>query len=291
MLISMTGYGRAECDLTNVIYSIEIKSLNSKQLDTSIKLPVPLKEHESEIRNMLNNALQRGKVELGIYQEIKEGATGYSINQQVVKEYIRQLQNIAGESGMQETERILQVAMRLPDAMRSVKEELEEEDWKKIKKSIQSALDELVSFREQEGQALEEDISLRVHSIMGRLTQIEPFEEERIPRIRKRISAGLEDIIQDVQADNNRLEQEMIFYFEKMDITEEKVRLRNHCKFFMETVKNNPSAGKKLAFISQEMGREINTIGSKAADSDIQHLVVEMKDDLEKIKEQLLNVI
>lgn len=287
----MTGYGRAECDLANVVYSIEIKSLNSKQLDISIKLPVPLRERESEIRNMLNNKLHRGKVEFSIYQEIKEGATGYSINQPVVKEYIKQLKKIADETGMQETERILQVAMRLPDAMRSEKEELGEDDWKKIIKFIQSALDELVSFRSQEGKALEEDISLRVHSILGRLTQIEPYEEERIPRIRKRITAGLEELMNDVQADSNRLEQEMIFYFEKMDITEEKVRLRNHCKFFMETVKNNSTAGKKLTFISQEMGREINTIGSKAADSDIQHLVVEMKDDLEKIKEQLLNVL
>jgi len=217
----MTGYGRAECDLANVVYSIEIKSLNSKQLDTSIKLPVPLKERELELRNMLNSELQRGKVELGIYQEIKEGATGYSINQPVVKEYIQQLRKISGEVGMQETERILQVAMRLPDAMRSEKEELGEEDWKQIKGSVRSALDELVSFREQEGKALEEDISLRVHSILGKLTQIEPFEEERIHRIRKRISAGLVDIMKDVQADDDRLEQEMIFYFEKMDTAED----------------------------------------------------------------------
>jgi uncharacterized protein (TIGR00255 family) len=181
--------------------------------------------------------------------------------------------------------------MRLPDAMRSEKEELEEEDVKQLEKSIRSALDSLLAFRKQEGRALEDDISLRVHSILGKLTQIEPFEEERIPRIRKRIMAGLEDLMKDVSADHNRIEQEMIFYFEKMDITEEKVRLRNHCKYFMETLKETESAGKKLGFITQEMGREINTIGSKASDSDIQHLVVEMKDELEKIKEQVLNVL
>ncbi|MFC2098771.1 YicC/YloC family endoribonuclease [Bacteroidota bacterium] len=291
MLVSMTGYGRAECDLKNMVYTIEIKSLNSKQLDISIKVPVPLREKESEIRNLLNNELHRGKVELGIYQEIKEGATGYSINKTVVKEYIKQLREISEEDDFEGSDRILQVAMRLPDTIRSEKEVLGEEEWDLVKHSILQALGELVAFREQEGRALEEDISLRVHSIQARLNQVEPFEEGRILRTRKRIATALEELKKDVKADQNRLEQEMILYLEKMDITEEKVRLQNHCRFFIETMKAGPSAGKKLGFITQEMGREINTLGSKASDSDIQRLVVEMKDELEKIKEQVLNVL
>jgi uncharacterized protein (TIGR00255 family) len=287
----MTGYGRAECDLENMVYSIEIKSLNSKQLDTAIKLPVPLRDREPQIRNLIVNELQRGKIEIVIHQEIKEGSIGYSINQPVVREYIRQLHKISGEADMKETDRILQIAMRLPDAMRSDKEELGEEGWKRLNDAIRQAIDALIEFRDQEGKALEKDISLRVHSILGKLSQIEPFEEERIHRIRKRIVSGLNDIMKDVEADPNRLEQEMIFYFEKMDITEEKVRLRNHCRYFLETMNGEESPGKKLGFITQEMGREINTIGSKASDSDVQRLVVEMKDELEKIKEQILNVL
>ena len=291
MLVSMTGYGRAECDLKNMVYTIEIKSLNSKQLDISVKVPVPLREKELEIRNLLNNELHRGKVEIGIYQEIKEGATGNSINQPVVKEYIKQLLEIAEEGNFEESERILQIAMRLPDSIRSEKEVLGEKEWDLVKQAILQALGELIAFREQEGRALEEDISLRVHSIQARLNQVEPFEEDRIKRVRKRILASLNDVQKDVQADQNRLEQEMIMYLEKLDITEEKVRLQNHCRYFIETMKDGPSAGKKLGFITQEMGREINTLGSKASDSDIQRLVVEMKDELEKIKEQLLNVL
>ena len=232
MLISMTGYGRNKCDLPNMVYSIEIKSLNSKQLDTSVKVPVLLRDKEMEMRNMLNTELLRGKVELSIYYEPKESASGYSINQPVVKKYLKQLAEIAGEAGMEETERNLQVAMRLPDAMKSVKDELGKEDWKLVKQAIQKALDELVSFRRQEGKALEKDISLRVNSILDKLDRIEPFEEERINRVRKRIAGALADLKKDVPADNGRLEQEMIFYLEKMDITEEKVRLRNHCQYF-----------------------------------------------------------
>lgn len=287
----MTGYGRAECSLDSMVYTIEIKSLNSKQLDTSVKVPVLLREKELEIRNMLNKELLRGKIELGIYQEVKEGASAYSINHPVVKQYIEKLREISGEAGMEQSDRILQIAMRLPDAMKSHKEELEEEDWNLVRQAIGKALAELVSFREQEGRALEEDISLRVHSILGKLAQVEPFEEERIVRIRKRIEAVLRELQKEVQSDPGRLEQEMILHLEKMDITEEKVRLRNHCKYFMETLKEGSSEGKKLGFITQEMGREINTLGSKASDSDIQRLVVEMKDELEKIKEQILNVL
>jgi uncharacterized protein (TIGR00255 family) len=291
MLLSMTGFGRAECDLPGVVYTIEIKSLNSKQLDIAVKLPLILRDREPEIRSLLNAELQRGKIEIGIYPEAKEGTIVHTINTEIVKAYIRQLRKIHEELKMDEGERLLQVAMRLPDAMKQEKEVLGEKYWKKVSLAIRRALNELVDFRRQEGVAMEEDITLRIHAILGRLAQIEPFEEERISRIRTRISAGLEELSREAPADPNRLEQEMILYLDKMDITEEKIRLQNHCKYFMETLKDGPSAGKKLGFISQEIGREINTLGSKASDSDIQRLVVEMKDDLEKIKEQLMNIL
>jgi uncharacterized protein (TIGR00255 family) len=291
MLISMTGYGRAECDLGNVVYAVEIKSLNSKQLDFTIKIPVILKEKEMEIRSWLGGDLQRGKIEFGIFPEIKEGASGYSINKPVVKEYVERLKELAGDLDLDETERLIQIAMRLPDAMQSEKDLLHEDDWSKVKAGIRSALDELISFRKQEGKALEKDIRMRVNTILQKLSEVTPFEEDRIALVRKKILSALEELGQDQAADTGRLEQEMVYYLEKMDITEEKVRLKNHCKFFLETLKADAPAGKKLGFISQEMGREINTLGSKASEANIQRLVVEMKDELEKIKEQVLNVL
>ncbi len=291
MLISMTGYGRTKCELRNVVYAIEIKSLNSKQLDFSVKVPVFLREKEMEMRSWLGSELLRGKIEIGIYQEIREGATGFSINKPVVKEYIRHLKEIARDLDMTESDRLIQTAMRLPDTMLSEKDLLQEDDWTKVKESIQAALDELHSFRKQEGKALEKDIRLRVNNILQRLSEVTPFEEDRSAAIRKRILTALEELGQDQSTDPGRMEQEMIFYLEKMDITEEKVRLKNHCNFFLETIGAEASAGKKLGFISQEMGREINTLGSKASEVNIQRLVVEMKDELEKIKEQVLNVL
>jgi uncharacterized protein (TIGR00255 family) len=291
MLISMTGYGRAECDLRNVVYAIEIKSLNSKQLDFSVKVPVLFKEKEMEIRSFLGGELQRGKVEVSIYQEIKEGSAGWSINRPVVEEYIRQLREIAGEAGMDDPEQLLQVAMRLPDTMLSEKDKLLDDDWMKVRNSLESALNELNSFRKQEGQALEKDIRLRINNILKLLSEVAPYEEDRTAAIRTRILSALEELEQNHSTDPGRLEQEMIFYLEKMDITEEKVRLENHCRFFLETLDKDFPAGKKLGFISQEIGREINTLGSKASETNIQRLVVGMKDELEKIKEQVLNVL
>ena len=291
MLISMTGYGRAECDLRNVVYAVEIKSLNSKQLDFSVKIPVFLKDKEMEIRSWLGTELQRGKIELGIFQEIKEGAAGWSINRPVVEEYIRQLREIAGDTGQADQEQLIQVAMRLPDTMLSEKDKLQEDDWIEVRGSIQAAMDELNSFREQEGKALEKDITLRINNILELLSKVAPFEEDRVLAVRKRILSALEELGQNHSTDPDRVEQEMIFYLEKMDITEEKVRLENHCRFFLETIAATYPAGKKLGFISQEIGREINTLGSKASEANIQRLVVGMKDELEKIKEQVLNVL
>jgi uncharacterized protein (TIGR00255 family) len=291
MLISMTGFGRAECDLRNVVYAIEIKSLNSKQLDFSVKIPVQLKEKEMEIRNWLGGELQRGKIEVGIFQEIKEGAAGWSINKPVVEEYVRQLKEIAGDSDPVDPEQLIQIAMRLPDTMISEKDKLQEDDWIKVRASILSALEELNSFRLQEGKALEKDIRLRINNILQLLSEVAPFEEDRVVAVRNRILSALEELGQNNSTDPGRMEQEMIFYLEKMDITEEKVRLENHCRFFLETLDAASPAGKKLGFISQEMGREINTLGSKALEANIQRLVIGMKDELEKIKEQLLNVL
>ncbi len=291
MLLSMTGYGRAECDLRNMVYAVEIKSLNSKQLDFSVKIPVYLKEKEMEIRSWLGSELQRGKIEVVIYQEIKEGAAGWSINRPVVEEYIRQLKEIAGNKDPVDTEQLIQVAMRLPDSMLSEKDKLQDDDWTALKDSIQAALDELKSFREQEGKALEKDIRLRINNILQLLSEVATFEEDRVVAVRNRILAAVEELGQNHSTDPGRVEQEMIFYLEKMDITEEKVRLENHCRFFMETIDTDSPAGKKLGFISQEIGREINTLGSKASEANIQRLVVGMKDELEKIKEQVLNIL
>ena len=291
MLVSMTGYGKAEYDLSNMIYSIEIKSLNSKQLDISMKLPILLKERELEIRNLISQELQRGKVDFGIFQDIKPGTAAHSVNKEVVLEYIRQLEEVSREAGADITGQLIETAMRLPEAIRSDRVELGEEEWGSIRSTITVALKELTDFREQEGRALEEDIRARIESILKKLTGISPFEKERIQQIRTRINNSLDELGKDNTTDPGRLEQEMIFYLEKYDITEEQVRLKNHCEFFLECLDSKEPIGKKLGFITQEMGREINTLGSKAYDSGIQRLVVEMKDELEKIKEQTLNVL
>ena len=291
MLFSMTGYGKAECDLSRMVYSIEIKSLNSKQFDLSIKIPLLLKDREMDIRNLLSRELQRGKIDFGIFQDVKPGSGTHSVNKEVVGEYIRQLADVARDAEMEKTDRFIQVAMRLPDAIRSDQMELKEEEWDSILKSIRQALQELNEFRKQEGGSLEKDIRTRIGNILRKQSEITPFEKERIPNIRSRIKAGLDELGQDKATDPGRFEQEMIFYLEKFDITEEQVRLKNHCEYFLECMDTDQGIGKKLGFITQEIGREINTLGSKANDSGIQRLVVEMKDELEKIKEQVLNVL
>jgi uncharacterized protein (TIGR00255 family) len=291
MLLSMTGYGKAECELSKMVYSIEIKSLNSKQLDISVKLPVLLRDRELEIRNHLGQELLRGKIDFGIYQDVKPGEGIHAVNKEVAREYIRQLSELASEAGMESSDSFLQVAMRLPDAIRSEQVEIGEEEWDALRENIIKALGDLQEFRQQEGLALEKDIRKRIGSILEKLSGIAPFEKVRIENIRSRIRTSMDELGQDQTADPGRFEQEMIFYLEKYDITEEQVRLKNHCEYFLESMESDQAMGKKLGFISQEMGREINTLGSKAYDAGIQRLVVEMKDELEKIKEQLLNVL
>jgi uncharacterized protein (TIGR00255 family) len=291
MLKSMTGYGKAVCEVENARYTIEIKSLNSKQLDFNLRIPLVFREKEIEIRNAINQQLSRGKVDLYIDHEPIEEEAKAHINRKIVKEYYEQLKDISYELKIQNDEQFLQIVMRLPDILKREKDELKETVWETVREAIQKAIAEVSAFREREGAALEKDILKRVGLIETKLQEITPFEKQRLESIRMRMDKNLTDIINgDHSVDKDRFEQEMIYYLERLDITEEKVRLANHCKYFRETLKEN-TPGKKLGFISQEMLREINTIGSKASEAAIQQIVVEMKDELEKIKEQLMNVL
>jgi len=285
----MTGFGKAELNLPDKKVTIEIKSLNSKNIDTNVKIPVFYREKEIVIRKILHNRLKRGKIDFNIFYELNEGVTSSSINKEVFSEYFNQITELKDELNLS-SEEILSSILRLPDTVKTDKIELDEEEWAQVEKGIYKALDDLNLFRKPEGMAMLKDLQERLKNITKLLNSIEPFEKERIIRLRERISKNLEEMKLS-EADNNRFEQEMIYYLEKLDISEEKIRLANHCEYFLETLNNGDEAGKKLAFISQEMGREINTLGSKASESHIQHIVVKMKDELEKIKEQMLNVL
>jgi uncharacterized protein (TIGR00255 family) len=287
----MTGYGKAECLLAEKKLTIEVKSLNSKQLDTNTRLPSIYKEKEIDIRQVVASELVRGKVDCSIHYELSGDAMPGVINEKVVKAYYEQLYRISGELGLETSLELLSSVMRLPDTIRTEKAELDEEEWAGLKEALLQALKQLNTFRIQEGKALDHDLRQRVQSIQLKLNQVEPFEKERMDLIRERIEKHLEELGLKDKVDENRLEQELIYYIEKLDISEEKVRLANHCRYFVETMNEQGAVGKKLGFISQEMGREINTLGSKASHREIQKLVVEMKDELERIKEQILNVL
>lgn len=286
----MTGYGKAECELADRKVIVEIKSLNSKNFDLFAKVPGIYREKELEIRNIVSKKLLRGKVEFVLYYEITDDNRATTINSGVVKNYISQLKTIASELNL-ENEQLLQMAIRLPDTLNTERDEIDENDWVKITETINKALDQLDQFRDQEGKYLKEDIEKRIHTIEATKKEIDPFETQRTEKIKERIKENLNKAVDEKDYDKNRFEQELIYYLEKLDITEEKVRLTNHCNYFIEMLNEPESNGKKLGFISQEIGREINTIGSKANDSDIQKLVVLMKDELEKIKEQMLNIL
>lgn len=287
----MTGYGKAECILPDKKLTIEVRSLNSKQMDTNTRLPALYKEKELEIRQIITSELDRGKVECSLYYELTEDSGSGIINEAVVKSYYDQLYRISGELGLETSLELLNIVMRMPDTIRSEKPSLENEEWGIVKEGLHQALNQVNGFRHQEGEALSKDLRERVRVIIEKLAQLDQFEEERIRRIRERISNNMNGFLQKEDVDDNRFEQELIYYLEKLDISEEKVRLANHCKYFLETMDDAGAAGKKLGFISQEMGREINTLGSKANLAEIQRLVVEMKDELERIKEQILNVL
>jgi uncharacterized protein (TIGR00255 family) len=291
MIKSMTGYGKTECELPDKKITIEIRSLNSKQLDISTRVPGIYKEKEIEVRKLIGEKLERGKIDINLYCEQHGDQTNATINKPVVLNYFRQLNNISQELGLESTERALQSILRLPDSVKVEYEELDEKEWAMILEKILEALNILDQFRVQEGKALKTDIVKHIEKILELKNKIEPYEPERIERLKTRLNEAFNNASSNIQIDKNRFEQELIFYLEKFDINEEKVRLVNHCNYFTETLDEPTASGKKLGFIAQEIGREINTLGSKANHSGIQKIVIIMKDELEKIKEQTLNVL
>lgn len=286
----MTGYGKAECELSQKKVTIEIKSLNSKQMDLNTRISLLFREKDLEIRRELSDKLVRGKVDFILYTESLGEDAATKINPGIVRSYYKQLEQISADLNIQLSENILQSILSLPEVVRNEREELNDAEWKLILLKIAEAINALELFRIQEGAILKQDLVANVQSITTLLTEVDQYEEERVTRIKEKIYEGLKDISIE-QVNENRLEQEMIFYLEKMDVNEEKVRLLNHCNYFLETIELNEPVGKKLGFIAQEIGREVNTLGSKANHLAMQKLVIQMKDSLEKIKEQLLNVL
>jgi uncharacterized protein (TIGR00255 family) len=287
----MTGFGKAIAETPQKKITVEIKSLNSKQLDINTKLPWLYKEKEPEIRNLVSHKLDRGKIDLSIYLDIHEGEGIQVINKSTVKNYFRQLKEIAEELDINFDDQILPVIMRLPDALKTEKPDLPEDEWEIVKKEILESLSALDLYRIEEGKSIETDLKKRISCILESLTTIETYEPGRIERVREKLLSLLKENNGTENIDKNRFEQELIFYLEKFDINEEKVRLKKHCEYFIETIESGSPNGKILSFIVQEIGREINTIGSKANDASIQKLVVKMKDELEKIKEQTNNIL
>jgi uncharacterized protein (TIGR00255 family) len=295
MIISMTGFGKALAELPGKNMLIEIKSLNSKGIDLSVKLPGAFREKEMEIRALLSQRLIRGKIELYVSAETSPDSTAYSINKPIFLQYYTELKSLLSELKEEDEGGLLPVILKIPDVLQNEKADFEEADWTKIAEGIENALLSVEEFRSAEGRILESDMRIRVQLILDFLNSIGSFEENRLNDIRERIRTGFQNITKSdllqTKPDENRFEQELIYYIERLDITEEKVRLKKHCDYFMETLDEPTSQGKKLGFVCQEMGREINTIGSKANDAGIQKIVVQMKDELEKIKEQLLNIL
>ena len=291
MIKSMTGFGRITEEDKSRKINIELRCLNSKQLDFSFRSSGSLREKETEIRALVSKILNRGKIELNMYYENLEDPYVPTINKKLVLKYYEQLTDLSENDGANKLGDLLPVIMRFPDVLKSEKQELKEHEWEIISSLILKVLNETDAYRLEEGKSLENDIVKRIDLISGYLDQIPQYEEERTERINTRIKDRLKELKLAKEIDENRFEQEMVFYIEKLDITEEKVRLKNHLEYFLKSIKSDEPVGKKLGFIAQEIGREINTIGSKANNSDMQKIVVRMKDELEKIKEQLLNVL
>ncbi|MCS5663659.1 MAG: YicC family protein [Flavobacteriales bacterium] len=289
MIQSMTGFGRATLILPQKKITVEVKSLNSKQVDINIRIPSFYKEKELQVRSFLSSTLRRGKIELSIFVENTGTDSQHRINKDLVDVYMNSLQEFGNEKVA--AGELLSIAMRLPDAMKVEREEIDAEEWKAVIGVVEKAVEALIDYRKAEGLSLENDIKKQITAINSLHNEVPKYEEERVNTIKERISTKLTDVLQSVDFDRDRLEQEMIYFIEKLDISEEKVRLKNHCAYFIETMDSKESNGKKLGFISQELGREINTMGSKANHTEIQKLVVQMKDALEKIKEQVLNVL
>ena len=297
----MTGYGKAEINLANTNFTIEAKSLNSKHIDINIKIPSIYRDKELGLRNLLSKKLQRGKIELSIWRDKLDASGNYTLNKEIIKNYHQQILTLKKDLGLKwnmwtfttflaKSTDIIPTLLKMPDAIQKGEEKTNENEWGEIQKGIDAAINDLLNFRSSEGKKMEEDIQLRINKIVELLSEVSPFEKARIEKIKKRLSEKLIEL-ETKNIDENRFEQELIYYLEKQDITEETVRLNAHLKYFIESMKTQSPNGKKLGFITQEIGREVNTIGSKSSDINMQKIVVQMKDELEKIKEQLLNIL
>ena len=293
MIYSMTGYGKAEshCLIDNKKLVIEIRSLNSKSLDLSVRIAPQLRSKELEIRTLIGQRLERGKIDLSLYIEDAGSTAATRINQAIVENYKQQITDTCNALGMPIPDNMMEIILRMPETLKTEVSVLDENEWNVILNLLDQAFAQIEAFRIQEGQSLYNMFMSKINAIGTLLAEVEPYEGERLTKIKSRIEEGLKTLEEKITVDRNRLEQEMIFYIEKLDINEEKVRLRNHLNYFIETMDKEHAPGKKLGFIAQEMGREINTLGSKSNQSEMQIIVVKMKDILEQIKEQVLNVL
>ena len=286
MIHSMTGFGKASLQLPTKKITVEIKSLNSKGLDLNTRMPSVFREMELGLRNQISQRLERGKVDFSLYVEVTGEETTSKINVPIIKGYINQMKAVIPNAD--ETE-LMKMAVRMPDALKTERDEIDENEWKQIQTVIDEALENIANFRKDEGASLEKEFQLRIANIEKLMNEAISYDAERIETVKTRLRTALDEL--KINVDANRFEQELIFYLEKYDITEEKVRLGNHLNYFLETLNGTEANGRKLGFITQEMGREINTMGSKSNHTEMQKLVVMMKDELEKIKEQVLNVL
>lgn len=286
MMQSMTGFGKAVLQLPTKKISVEIKSLNSKNLDLNVRIPSNYKEKEFALRTQIAEQAERGKIDFSIYLEVTAEETTSKINAPIVKAYIAQMQNIIPDADPTE---LMKMAVRMPDVLKTDRDEIDENEWQKVQQTINEAIENFRNFRASEGKVLQQEFVNRIENIRNLMHKTLSFDKERVEIVKTRLRDALSDLKENI--DENRFEQELIYYLEKYDITEEKVRLENHLNYFLQTMNTESSTGRKLGFITQEIGREINTMGSKSNHSEMQKLVVQMKDELEKIKEQVLNVL
>ncbi len=289
MIQSMTGYGKAELNLTNANFTIEVRSLNSKQIDANVKMSSIYRDKEIGLRKLLSEKLQRGKIELSIWREKSESNSKYTLDTELIKEYFTQIEEITNILNLNNNDMISSI-LKMPEVLVKGEEKADDNEWLEIQKGVDTAIANILQFRLDEGEKLEADITARINTLARLLVEVAPFANNRIEKIKKSLTEKLAEI-DTKNIDENRFEQELIYYLEKQDITEEQVRLDAHLDYFIETMKTESPNGKKLGFIGQEIGREINTIGSKSSDAGMQKIVVQMKDELEKIKEQLLNIL
>ncbi len=289
MIQSMTGYGKAELNLTNANFTIEVRSLNAKQIDANVKMSSIYRDKEIGLRKLLSEKLQRGKIELSIWREKSESNSKYTLDTELIKEYFTQIEEITNILNLNNKDMMSSI-LKMPEVLVKGEEKADDNEWLEIQKGVDTAIANILQFRLDEGEKLEADITARINTLARLLVEVAPFANNRIEKIKKSLADKLAEI-DTKNIDENRFEQELIYYLEKQDITEEQVRLDAHLDYFIETMKTESPNGKKLGFIGQEIGREINTIGSKSSDVGMQKIVVQMKDELEKIKEQLLNIL